>query len=219
MKTWLICPNKQNIWIKTKSFGGFNQMKRQREEVLIKILFVALGRFLLKVWTPTRWVDSKSSLSVLFSSNDISEFSDQTAERTQSNWSDVVLNMKLILLLFRGAGALRWGVRPVHPSSVGDVPRVCGPPPRHAQLLHKLPHLLLRLRPLQKGTLKGGKDRGDWKWKECLLRCAWCSVESRLQKTMIVEEGWPQAEPLKTLPSTLRSHISPYLEKLCQEFF
>ena len=59
-----------------------------------------------------------------------------------NRWKDTIelirccLKIKLILSLFRGAGALRGGVRPVHPSPVGDVPRVCGPPPRHAQLLH-----------------------------------------------------------------------------------
>ena len=62
---------------------------------------------------------------------------------------------KLILTLCRGAGAMRGGVRPVHPSPVGDVPRVGGPPPRHAQLLHQLHHLLLRLRPLQKSPFQG----------------------------------------------------------------
>ena len=51
---------------------------------------------------------------------------------------------------------MRRGVRPVHSPPLGDVPRVCGSPPRHAQLLHQLPHLLLRLRPLQKGSLQGG---------------------------------------------------------------
>ena len=57
--------------------------------------------------------------------------------------------------LHRGASCLYGGVRPVHPSPLGDVPRVGGPPPRHAQLLHQLHHLLLRLRPLQKSSFKG----------------------------------------------------------------
>ena len=50
---------------------------------------------------------------------------------------------------------MRGGVRPVHSKPVGDVPGVSCPPPGHAQLLHQLPHLLLRLCPLQKGTLQG----------------------------------------------------------------
>ena len=50
---------------------------------------------------------------------------------------------------------MRRGVRPVHSPPLGDVPRVGGSPPCHAQLLHQLPHLLFRLRPLQKGTLQG----------------------------------------------------------------
>ena len=47
------------------------------------------------------------------------------------------------------------GVRHIHPSPVGDVPRVGGSPPRHGQLLHQLPHLLLRLLALQEGALQG----------------------------------------------------------------
>ena len=38
----------KQIWF--QRLAAFNKMKRQREEVLIKILFVALRRFLLKVW-------------------------------------------------------------------------------------------------------------------------------------------------------------------------
>ena len=96
--------------------------------------------------------------------------------------------MTLILCLFRGAGALRGGVRPVHPSPVGDVPRVGGPPPRHAQLLHQLPHLLLRLRPLQEGTLQGEKIH-KIESKRSVLRCAQSSVASRLGKTTRAVEG------------------------------
>ena len=50
------------------------------------------------------------------------------------------------------------GVRHIHPAPVGDVPRVGGSPPRHGQLLHQLPHLLLRLLALQEGSLQGGMD-------------------------------------------------------------
>ena len=71
-----------------------------------------------------------------------------------------------------------------------------------------------------KKALSKVKDKGCARLAvKSMLRCAWYSVESRLQKMMRVEEGWPQAEPLKTLPSTLRLPISPYLEKLCQEFY
>ena len=51
------------------------------------------------------------------------------------------------------------GVRPVYSSPVDHVLGIGGPPPGHAQLLHQLPHLLLRLCPLQKGTPQGDKDK------------------------------------------------------------
>ena len=54
-----------------------------------------------------------------------------------------------------GAGVLHQGVRPVHPLPLGDVPRVGGPPARHAQRLLQLPHLLLRLLPLQDSPHQG----------------------------------------------------------------
>ena len=49
----------------------------------------------------------------------------------------------------RGAGLLHQGVRPVHSQPLGDVPGICSPPPGHAQRLLQLPHILLRLLPLQ----------------------------------------------------------------------
>ena len=60
-----------------------------------------------------------------------------------------------------GAGVLHQGVRPVHPLPLGDVPRVGGPPARHAQRLLQLPHLLLRLLPLQDSPHQGACYRRD----------------------------------------------------------
>ena len=56
---------------------------------------------------------------------------------------------------------MRRGVRPVHSPPLGDVPRVGGSPPCHAQLLHQLPHLLLRLLPLQDSPHQGVCYRRD----------------------------------------------------------
>ena len=44
---------------------------------------------------------------------------------------------------------------PVHPAPVDHVPGERGAPPGHAQLLHQLPHLLLRLQAVQGGPLHG----------------------------------------------------------------
>ena len=43
---------------------------------------------------------------------------------------------------------------PVHPTNVDYVSRVSGPPPGHDQLLHQLPHLLLRLQAVQVCSLQ-----------------------------------------------------------------
>ena len=44
---------------------------------------------------------------------------------------------------------------PVHPAPVDHVSGERGSPAGHGQLLHQLPHLLLRLCPLQEGALQG----------------------------------------------------------------
>ena len=49
----------------------------------------------------------------------------------------------------RRAGDLHEGAGPVHPAHVDHVPRECGAPPGHDQLLHQLPHLLLSLQAVQ----------------------------------------------------------------------
>ena len=41
----------------------------------------------------------------------------------------------------------------------GNVPRERGTPPRHVQLLHQLPGLLLRLQPVQGRPLKSRQDQ------------------------------------------------------------
>ena len=51
------------------------------------------------------------------------------------------------------------GRLPVHPACLGDVPGERGAPPRHVQLLHKLPRLLLRLQPVQGSALESRQDQ------------------------------------------------------------
>ena len=55
----------------------------------------------------------------------------------------------MIFSCSRRAGDLHEGAGPVHPAHVDHVPRERGAPPCHDQLLHQLPHLLLRLQAVQ----------------------------------------------------------------------
>ena len=57
--------------------------------------------------------------------------------------------MSNVCNVFRCSSIVYEDGEPVHPSHVDHVPGVSGSPPRHDQLLHQLPHLLLSLQAVQ----------------------------------------------------------------------
>ena len=92
-----------------------------------------------------------------------------------------------------GAGVLRQGVRLVHPLPLDHVPWVGGPPPRHAQRLLQLPHLLLRVLSVQSCSHKGDNIK-SW-FLNSFVRFVFSSAQGgllSLPHLRAKRPGWPR---------------------------